>query len=145
MPSQSSSPSSRRSSSAADGRIADDTDLGEAEQLGRRERARRASLPDAPVRDQLHDRAGRIVEVDRLRIPVREVEHDITGLGVGEQLDPVVGPGERCLEAVARHEQGEVVERSAAGGTEFEHRLPHLDGHGYRPPAARAGARAWPA
>ena len=53
-------------------------------------------LAEAPVGDQLDDVAGRVVEVARLRIPVREVEHDLARLQVGKQLDALPGPGEHC-------------------------------------------------
>ena len=108
-------------------RIADEPDLGEAEQLGRREGAGCARLADPAMRDQLDDAAGRVVEVDRLRVPVREVEHGLAGLRVGQELDPVTGPGERRLEAVARDEEREVVERQARRRSELEHGLPDLD------------------
>ena len=138
VPSQTSSPSSRSSAAASDGRIADEADLGDAEQLGRRERAGRARLADPAMRDQLDDAAGRVVEVDRRRVPVREVEHGLARLRVGEELDAVTRPRERRVEAVARDEEREVVERRARRRRELEHGLPDLD----RQPAVVAAAQS---
>ena len=92
VPSQTSSPSSRSSASASGRRVADEPDLGDAEQLGRREGAGGARLADPAVGDQLDDAAGRVVEVDRLRVPVREVEHGLARLAVGQELDVVARP-----------------------------------------------------
>jgi acetylornithine deacetylase/succinyl-diaminopimelate desuccinylase-like protein len=88
-------------------RIADDPELGEADDLARAELARVAVLLEPVMRDQLDDVPGRIVEVDGSRIPVLE------GEDVAEQLDALAGPPERRVEAVARDEQREVVERAA--------------------------------
>ena len=112
------------------GRIADEPDLGDSEQLGRREGAGDARLADAAVRDQLDDAPGRIMEVDRLRVPVREVEHRLARLGIGQELDVLARPRERRVEAVARDEEGDVVERRTCGLPELEHRLPDPHRHG---------------
>ncbi len=60
-----SSPSSRSSAAASDRRIADEADLGDARAARRAVNAPVAPVsPSASMRDQLHDVAGRVVEVD---------------------------------------------------------------------------------
>src|SRR5262249_23049881 len=76
-----------------------------------------AVLLEPVMRDQLDDVPGRVVEVEGERVPVVEVPD------VAEHLDPVTRPRERRVEAVARHEQGEVVERLALGRLEAQCRL----------------------
>ena len=88
------------------------------------ERAGRACLTDPTMCDQLDDAAGRIVEVDRHRVPVREVEHDLAGLPIGEELDAVAHPCQSWVEPIAGDEEREVVVRRAVGGAELERRLP---------------------
>src|SRR4051794_15191873 len=51
------------------GDVADEPDLGDAQQLAWGERALGGAAPDVAMRDQLEDAAGRIVEVARERVP----------------------------------------------------------------------------
>ena len=102
--------------------VDDDPDLRQAGELGGGEVAGGTSFGRAGVGDQLDDVAGRVVEVHRPRVP--EVERE-DGLAVvaGEQLGALAQPRARGVEAVAGHEQREVVERigAVAGGDELEH------------------------
>ena len=103
--------------------VDDDPDLREAGELGGGEVAGgTGSLGRAGVGDQLDDVAGRVVEVHRPRVP--EVERE-DGLAVvaGERFGALAQPRARGVEAVAGHEQREVVERigAVAGGDELEH------------------------
>ena len=127
VPSQTSSPSSRSSASASDGGSQTSPISERPSSSDGANGAGCSRLADPAMRDQLDDAAGRVVEVDRLRVPVREVEHGLAGLTVGQELEPVAGPGERRIEAVARHEEREVVERRARRRSELEHGLPDLD------------------
>ena len=96
--------------------ISDDADLGKPEQLVRVKAPGCARLPDPPVGDQLSDAAGRVMEVDRPRIPVLEVEDLLTAVLVREDGDAFGRPAVRRVEAVARNEECVVVERAAATG-----------------------------
>ena len=119
------------------GRVSDEAELREADQLRRREVAAPAGLGHAAVADQLDDAARGIVEVAGARVPRREVER------IAEQLDASARPRERRVEAVARDEQGEVVERRA--GRRLEARSASRRPRRRRPrPAARARPRRSP-
>src|SRR6266508_2633726 len=108
--------------------VSDQAELGEAEQLLRREAALRARLRDAAVRDQLDDVAGRIVEVARLGLPVGEVEDDVAGLLVRQQLRALADPVENRVEPVAGGEQREMVEGLGVARRELEPGLADAEG-----------------
>lgn len=72
---------------------------------------------DAVEGDHLDDVAGGIVEVERPRVPVVEVEDDLAGLAVRQRLGR---GGEQIVEAIGRREEGEVVERLALACDELE-------------------------
>src|SRR5581483_134851 len=97
--------------------VADDAELGEADDLLRREGAAAAVLLEPAMRDELDDVAGRVEEVDRLCVPALEVE-DAAG-----ELEALLRPGARRVEAVAGNEEREVVERLAVLAAEAELRL----------------------
>ena len=102
--------------------VDDDPDLRQAGELGGGEVAGGTSLGRAGVGDQLDDVAGRVVEVHRPRVPEVERE-DRLAVVAGERLGALAQPRARGVEAVAGHEQREVVERigAVAGGDELEH------------------------
>ncbi len=129
-------------------RVSDDANLGEPEQLVRVKAPRGVRRSDPPVGDQLSDAAGRVVEVDRTRIPVLEVEDLLTGVLVREDGDAFGSPAVRRVEAVARNEECVVVERAAVTGPELERGVSHRDGdialcrrHGPEPERARVERR----
>jgi acetylornithine deacetylase/succinyl-diaminopimelate desuccinylase-like protein len=101
--------------------VADEAELGQADELLACERARPAGLRQAVVCDQLDDVVGVVVEVDGPGVPGLEVEH------AAQQLRPLARPGERSVEAVARDEQSEVVEGAACLTAEPQPRLTHDD------------------
>src|SRR6266576_4140261 len=105
------------------GSVADEAELGEAEELCPREGPGRIALVDPAVGYELDDVARRVVEVAAQRVPVLEVEHDLPGLAVGQQPGSLADPLERRGEAVAGDQEGEVVEGLVLTRGEVELRL----------------------
>ena len=86
VPSQTSRPSSRSSAPASDGGSQTRPISERPSSSDGANGAGGVLLADPAVGDELDDAARRVVEVDRLRVPVREVEHRLARLAVGQEL-----------------------------------------------------------
>lgn len=95
--------------------LANQPDLRKTEQLSRIKYPRCAALANSVVRDYLNDVARGIMKVNGACIPVLELEDDLAGLAVGQQIKTCLRPPEGGVETVTGGKECKVVEGPSRG------------------------------
>ncbi|MEJ7568445.1 MAG: hypothetical protein WKF41_09285 [Gaiellaceae bacterium] len=92
-------------------RVSDQTDLRDPEQLGGVEGPGLACLSEGTMRDQFDDVARRIVEIERMGVPVVEVEDNLIDVAAEKKIGSVTRPDQGRGEAITGGKECVMVKR----------------------------------